>query len=156
MITVIVPTSDSAASLPVCLSALVPAAVSGLVREVILADAGSTDATLEIAADAGARVIAGGVADAAALAKGDWLLVVPPACRLEPGWEAAAADHIDRRRGEAACFRLAVEAAGPAARLREAVAGLGGPRAEQGLLVERGRLGSPGPLRRLTARVLVP
>lgn len=156
MISVIVPTRESAASLPVCLSALVPAAVSGLVREVILADAGSTDATLAIAADSGARVVQGSVADAAAVAKGDWVLVLPPACRLEPGWEAAAADHIDRRRGEAACFRLAVEAAGPAARVREMLAGLGGAKAEQGLMVERERFAAPGPLRRLTARVFVP
>ncbi len=156
MITVIVPTRDSAASLPVCLSALVPAAVSGLVREVILADAGSTDATLEIALDAGARVVSGGLAEAAAEAKGDWLLILPPACRLETGWEAAAADHMDRRRGEAACFRLSVEAHGPAARLRETLTGLGGPRAEQGLLVERSRLAKPGALRKLSARVFVP
>lgn len=156
MISVIVPTRDSAASLPVCLSALVSAAVSGLVREVILADAGSQDATVEIAADAGALIVEGGVAEAAAKAKGDWLLVLPPQCRLESGWEAAAADHIDRRRGEAACFRLAVEASGPAARVREALTGLVGPKAEQGLLVERERLTSPGPLRRLAARVFVP
>ncbi len=156
MISVIVPTRDSAASLPVCLSALVPAAVSGLVREVILADAGSQDATVEIAADAGARIVQGGVAEAAAVARGDWLLVLPPTCRLEPGWEAAAADHIDRRRGEAACFRLAVEAAGPAARVREALARLGGPKAEHGLLVERERFGAPGALRRLGARILTP
>jgi glycosyltransferase involved in cell wall biosynthesis len=156
MISVIVPTRDSAASLPICLSALVPAAVSGLVREVILADAGSTDATIEIALDAGARVVAGGVVEAAAEAKGDWLLVLPPVCRLEAGWEASAADHIDRRRGEAACFRLAVEASGPAARVREGLAGLGGQKAEQGLLVERGRLANPGKPRRLGARVFVP
>ena len=41
MISVIVPTHDSAAVLGACLSALVPAAVTGLVREVILADGGS-------------------------------------------------------------------------------------------------------------------
>lgn len=156
MISVIVPTRDSAASLPICLSALVPAAVNGLVREVILADGGSTDATDLIAADAGARLVRGGIAEAAAEAKGDWLLILPPVCRLEPGWEAAAADHVDRRRGEAACFRLAVEAAGPAARVREALAALGGRRPEHGLLVERGRLANPGPARRLAARVFTP
>jgi glycosyltransferase involved in cell wall biosynthesis len=156
MISVIVPTRDSAAVLPVCLSALVPAAVSGLVREVILADGGSTDATLEIAADAGARVMPGAVATAVAEARSDWVLVLPPGCRLEAGWEAQAADHVDRRRGEAACFSLAVDAPGAGARLREGLARMGGHRPEHGLLVERARWAAPGPVRRLKARVFVP
>lgn len=156
MISVIVPTRDSAAVLPVCLAALVPAAVTGLVREVILADAGSTDATLEIAADAGAEVVRGDVAAAAARARGDWLLILPPESRLDAGWEAEAANHIDRRRDAAACFTLAVEARGPAARIREALSGLGGPRPQQGLLVEKTRLDKPGPVTTLRSRVFVP
>ncbi len=155
MISVIVPTRDSAAGLPLCLAALVPAAISGLVREVILADAGSTDATLEIAADAGAEVVRGDIAAAVARAKGDWVLVLPPKSRLDAGWEGEAANHVDRRRGEAACFRLAVEGRGPVARVREGLAGLGGRRPEQGLLVEKARFAAPGPATTLRAKVFV-
>lgn len=156
MISVIVPTRDSAAVLGPCLAALVPAAVSGLVREVILADGGSGDATLEIAADAGARVVAGDVADALAVAKGDWLLILPPGTRLETGWEAEAAEHVDRHAGKAACFRLAFDSASLAARLREGLATLGAPTPEQGLLVETKRFAVAGlPMRRLGARAFI-
>lgn len=155
MISVIVPTHDSAALLGPCLSALVPAAVSGLVREVILADAGSGDATLTLAEDAGARVVAGDVSAAVAAAKGDWLLILSPTTRLEPGWEAEAKHHVSRYAGRSACFRLAVDGGGPAARIREWLAGVRGPTAAHGLLVERARFGAAGTPRRLGARVFV-
>ncbi|MES2035559.1 MAG: glycosyltransferase [Pseudomonadota bacterium] len=154
MITVIVPTRDSAAVLGPCLSALVRAAVSGLVREVFVADAGSGDATLEIADDAGARIV-GSVAEAVAAAKGDWIMVLAPETRLEPGWEAEVALHVDRQAGRAACFRLAYEDAGVAARLREMLAKLGGRRAEQGLLVETTRFGTPGKVRTLNTKAFI-
>lgn len=153
MISVIVATRDSASVLPSCLAALVPAAVSGLVREVIVADAGSTDATLEIAEDAGARVVAT-IEDAVAGAKGDWLLVLPPSVRLEPGWEGEAALHVDRRRGVAAAFRPSLDGEGLWARLREGLAEMGPAKPEHGLLVERERWARPGPVRRLNARAL--
>lgn len=155
MISVIVPTRESADVLGPCLSALVSAAVSGLVREVILADAGSADGTLTIAEDAGARVVVGDVAAAVATAKGDWLLILPPTTRLEPGWESETEHHIKRFTGRSACYRLAVDAGGPAARLREWLAGLGGPTAAHGLLVERARFGAARSPRRLGARAFV-
>ncbi len=155
MISVIVPTHDSAAVLGPCLSALVPAAVSGLVREVILADGGSADGTLAIAEDAGARVVDGNVAAAVATAKGDWVLILPPSTRLEPGWEAETEHHVSRFTGRSACYRLAVDAGGPAARMREWLAGLSAPTAANGLLVERTRFGAAGVPRRLGARAFV-
>lgn len=157
MISVIVPTLDSARTLPVCLTALVSAAVSGLVKEVLVADAGSRDATLEIAADAGARVVAGDVAAAVATAKGDWVLILPPGTRLETGWEAEAAEHIDRHAGKAACFRLAFDSASPMARVKEGLASVSAPTAEQGRLVETRLYGVGGvPLRKLGARAFIP
>lgn len=156
MISVIVPTRDSAVFLPVCLSALVSAAVSGLVKEVVLADGGSGDATLEIALDAGARIVAGDIAAAVATAKGDWVLILPPATRLEAGWEAEAAEHIDRHAGKTACFRLAFDSASLGARLREGLSTVSTPRPEQGRLVETKRFGESGlPMRKLGARAFV-
>lgn len=155
MISVVIPTRDSAAVLGPCLSALVPAAVTGLVREVILADGGSKDATLAIAQDAGARVVAGDVAAALAAAKGDWVLILPPTTRLEPGWEAETEHHVNRFTGRSACYRLAVDGGGPMARLREWLAGLVAPTPAHGLLVERARFGAAGAPRRLGARAFV-
>ena len=89
MISVVIATQNDAQTLGQTLASLVPAAVDGLVREVILADAGSTDDTLAIAEDAGARVTpCTGSLEARLLqrcmaARSDWLLILealpPPA-----------------------------------------------------------------------------
>ena len=49
MISVVVPTLNAESDLPRTLAALVPAAIEGIVREVIIVDGGSTDATARIA-----------------------------------------------------------------------------------------------------------
>ena len=53
MISVIIPTFNDEAHLVAVLSPLVPASMEGLIRELIIVDAGSTDATLEIADSGG-------------------------------------------------------------------------------------------------------
>lgn len=107
MISVIVQTLNNAATLPACLGALVPAAVDAIVREVIVVDGGSTDATLEIAEDAGAKREAS-LEEAVAAAKSDWLLILTPTLRLEAGWDAEAAAHVQNSGGRAARFRSGV------------------------------------------------
>lgn len=87
MLSAIIPTLNSEEDLQVLLAALVPAAVDGLVREVICADGGSTDATGVICEDAGAKLIAGGLVAAAQAARNDRLLILPADLRLAPGWE---------------------------------------------------------------------
>jgi len=57
MISVIIPTFNAEAGLAQTLAALVPAALDGLVREVIVVDGGSRDRTAAIADDAGATVV---------------------------------------------------------------------------------------------------
>ncbi len=98
MLSVLIPTHDSAVELPVLLAALVPAAVDGLVREVICADGGSGDATAAICEDAGARMVAGGLAAAAAAARSDWVLVLPVELHLAPDWAETVAAHLARGR----------------------------------------------------------
>ena len=49
MISVVIPTLDAEATLGDALTALIPAVVEGVVREVIIVDGGSTDRTLRIA-----------------------------------------------------------------------------------------------------------
>ena len=96
MISVVIATRNDQRRLGRTLAALVPSAVDGLVRQVIVADLGSTDATPEIADDAGAVVIKGPLAEACATAKEDWLLILDPGAKLADGWERAAHDHIVR------------------------------------------------------------
>ena len=55
MISVVIPTFNSAATLAEAMASLIPAAVDALVREVVVADGGSSDDTFAIADDAGAR-----------------------------------------------------------------------------------------------------
>lgn len=96
MISVVMATRDDEAHLVRALTPLVAASMDGLVRELVVADQGSTDATLAIAEDAGALFVEGGLAEAARAAKGPWLLILKPSARLEPAWTVAARDHIER------------------------------------------------------------
>src|SRR5262245_58936909 len=57
MISVVIPTLNDEDGLAGTLAALVPAAVDGLVREVIVVDGGSTDGTLHIAEAAGTEIV---------------------------------------------------------------------------------------------------
>lgn len=100
MISVIVPTLNAARELQVLLPVLVPAAVDGLVREVIIADGGSTDATLVICEDAGAEVAAD-LAAAAAMARSDLILLLPADLRLRRGWDDSLRGHVEGRGGAA-------------------------------------------------------
>jgi glycosyltransferase involved in cell wall biosynthesis len=100
MITVVLPTHDSAARLVQVLTLLVPAAVDGLVKEVVFADAGSTDATLAIAEDSGARVVhatgdAGArLAAGCAAAKGSWILALGEDLTLPEAWRVPVEAHL--------------------------------------------------------------
>ncbi|MFZ0269702.1 glycosyltransferase, partial [Caulobacter sp.] len=100
MITVVLPTHNSAACLVHVLPLLVPAAVDGLVKAVVFADAGSTDATLAIAEDCGARVVqASGDAGArlatgCAAAKSAWILALGEDLVLPEAWRTPVEAHL--------------------------------------------------------------
>jgi glycosyltransferase involved in cell wall biosynthesis len=110
MISVVIATHNDGRTLGQTLASLVPAAVDGLVREVVLADAGSTDETLAIAEDAGARVVRSeGPIEARLLegcraARGDWLLILEASVPASSGWEAATRRHLERHAGRAASW----------------------------------------------------
>lgn len=148
MISVVIPTLNAAKTLAATLTALVPAAVDGLVREVVVVDGGSTDATLDIAEDAGARVLRSErgrgrqLAAGCAAARGPWLLALHADTRLEPGWEANAAAHMRERPDAAAYFRFTLDDPRPVARAWEigvrCMTGLSRlPYGDQGLLLSK-------------------
>src|SRR5262249_33264756 len=82
MLSVVIATHDSERVLLATLSALVPGAVAGLVREVIVADAGSRDATAAIADGGGCRVLESTQAHGARLR----LLFLRPGVVLASSW----------------------------------------------------------------------
>jgi glycosyltransferase involved in cell wall biosynthesis len=100
MITVVLPTHDSAARLVHVLSLLVPAAVDGLVKTVVFADAGSTDATLDIAEDSGAWVVTAQgdagtrLAAGCAVANGAWILALGEDLTLPETWRVHVEAHL--------------------------------------------------------------
>jgi glycosyltransferase involved in cell wall biosynthesis len=153
MISVVVPTLNAEQVLPATLTALVPAALEGVVREVVVVDGGSTDRTREIADHAGAEVVTAPPNRGAQLRAGahaarhPWLLFLNADAVLDAGWEREADNFIERvergaSRHTAATFRYALDDDGFAPRalerlvnLRTAVLHL--PCGGQGLLVSR-------------------
>jgi len=123
--------------------------MSGLIKEVIVSDGGSTDGTLAIADAAGAEIVVSAPGRAKQLiagahkARGKWLLFVHPDTALAPGWEEACKSFIEAgSRARAAAFRLAFEDTSPAARRVQVLERFRGrvlklPRGDQGLLISR-------------------
>ncbi|HKY17790.1 MAG TPA: glycosyltransferase [Rhizomicrobium sp.] len=164
MISVVIPTLNAERLLPRCFDSLIPAAVRGVVREVIVSDCGSADGTLAIADAAGAHIVharkgrGSQLAEGAAMAKSDWLLFLHPQTALEPGWELEAESFIDQalmERPRAAVFRFALEDFGGEARRAEAKASLRTslfalPYGDQGLLIPKRLYQKVGGYRALT------
>jgi glycosyltransferase involved in cell wall biosynthesis len=102
MLSVIVPTHESERVLVRTLACLVPGATAGLIREVILADAGSSDETAEVGDVAGCRFLPlpgplGVRLDfAVTSARSEWLMVVPAGAVLDPGWVIEVQQFIER------------------------------------------------------------
>lgn len=147
-ITVIIPTLDAEGELPGCLTALGEGLVAGLIRELVISDGGSSDATRRIAEAAGAVLLTGPpsrggqLRRGVAAARGDWLLILHADTQLAPGWSEAVTVHLERAGAGPAYFRLAFRARGlrPAlvagwANLRARLFAL--PYGDQGLLLRR-------------------
>lgn len=151
MISVIIPTLNAAEELPRCFDSLIGAVVRGIVREVIVADAGSEDDTRAIADATGAHVVrsdnarAAQFAAGARIAKSDWLLFLNPDTALEQGWDAEVESFLMQatlERPLAAAFRLGIDGFGVGARRKETLATLramlfGLPSGEQALLIPK-------------------
>lgn len=148
MISVVIPTLNAAAHLPKCLAPLASAAVDGLVREVVISDGGSRDATPLIADNVGAVFVEGPrgrgrqLIAGAARAKGAWLLFLHADTVLEDSWAAEAARFVAGDPMRAGAFRFAFDDDSSAARAAAWWVGvrcrvLALPYGDQGLLISR-------------------
>ncbi len=145
-LSVVIPVRNEAAGLPPLLADLHAAAA--LVREVLVVDGGSRDATRVVASLAGARVLgtAAGrgrqLAAGAAAATAPWLLLLHGDVRLPPQWSEAVSAALACGDGTAWAFPLAIEGADPGLRLVELAVALRTrwrslPYGDQGLLLSR-------------------
>ena len=153
MLSAIIATNESERSLVPTLAALVPGATAGLLGEVIVADAGSRDATAEVADVAGCRFMSSEaplgtrLKAAAASTRSPWLMFLRAGCVLEPGGIEAAnrfMEATDRLEGatRAAVFRPPGAADLLRPGLSELIALLrvalgGGAKPDQGLLIAK-------------------
>ena len=153
MISVVIPALNAERHLPATLAALVPAAVDGIVREVIVVDGGSTDRTRQVADHAGTEFLQAKqgrgtqLCQGAARAKFPWLLFLHADTVLEGGWTHEAVDFMHRVDiGEhpraAAAFRFKLDDKGLAPRFLEMIVGarcavFRVPYGDQGLLISR-------------------
>jgi hypothetical protein len=172
MLSVIIPTEGIEHPAVATLSALVPGAASGLIREVLLVDRVAGSGVIERVADvAGCRYLRFEGSQAAALAAGarqarsPWLMFLHAGAVLDSGWIDETVQFIQRvsasDRPRAGIFRYARSPYADT-RLRDGLKFLArmiaGPSADQGLLIARDhydRLGGYAPdRRRAEARLL--
>ncbi len=153
MISIIIPTRNAESSLGDTLTALIPAVVEGIVREVIIVDGGSTDHTVQIADAFGATVVKSEpgrgqqLIGGALLARGPWLMFLHGDTVMEPGWERDVThfmEQVDRDKipAKAAALRFSLDDVGVmprvvevGVRLRCALLKL--PYGDQGLLLQQ-------------------
>jgi glycosyl transferase family 2 len=154
MISVVIATHESEQLLVPTLAALVPGAVSGFLREVIVTDGGSRDQTHKVADVAGCRFVVSSepvgarLKAAAASARSPWLMFLRPGTVPDTIWIDEASRFVQECElgGEvearAAVFRPAAAIGGRKPILLEALALMAAafgalPRPTQGLLISK-------------------
>lgn len=172
MLSVIISTAGVEQPAVATLSALVPGAAAGVIREVLLVDRSPNHDVIERVADvAGCHFLrfdgshAAALAAGAAQARGPWLMFLPAGAVLDPGWIDETAQFIQSvlasGRPRAGIFRYARSPYAEtsfAERLRTIARALAGPFGDQGLLIARdhyAKLGGYAPnARRAEQRLL--
>ncbi|MCZ0811812.1 MAG: TIGR04283 family arsenosugar biosynthesis glycosyltransferase [Pseudomonadota bacterium] len=152
-LSIVIPTLDAAEGLAHSLPALAEGLQEGLIRELIISDGGSLDATLRIAEEAGALVVTGCASRGGQLGRGAeaaggaWLLFLHADTVLPGGWAELVRAQMEE--GRPAFFGLQFDAAGfaPAcvavwANLRSWLFHL--PYGDQGLLISRSEYDAVG------------
>lgn len=153
MLTVIIPTQNHERALVPTLAMLVPGAMSGTVSQVIVADAGSTDATADVVDIAGCEMmtstapLAARLRSAVAAARGTWLMFLRPGVVLDAAWVEEATRVIEGAvarqtvASHAAVFRRSSGPDTTEPLWRQVIglfsAALRGPHPDQGLMISR-------------------
>ncbi len=132
MISALIPAHNSEQLLVPTLSALVPASAEGILKEVVIADEGSTDGTGVVADACGAHFVTATTNSNSVLAQGvqqctraNWVLLVQPGAVLQTGWQAEAAAFIERAERTNSSsnligvFRSRTEEFGPSAQIKD-------------------------------------
>ena len=157
MLSVVIATHNSERALLPTLAALVQGAAAGMVREVIVADAGSRDATAVIADGAGCRLLVSAQGRGARLkaaadaARASWLLFLRPGVVLDATWVDETRRFVEEAelRGYAGTHAAVFRASALRPGLLEALALLGTalgakPDASQGLVIAKARYAALG------------
>ncbi len=142
MLSIVIPALNASATLGSCLAAL------GDTDEIVVVDGESSDATAQIATQAGAKVITAKrgrgtqLHAGASAARGEWLLFLHADTRLGDEWRAAVTAHIAAAPDHAGYFDLGLDHPAWQARLIEQgvalrVRLLALPYGDQGLLISR-------------------
>ncbi|MDR6756200.1 glycosyltransferase involved in cell wall biosynthesis [Mycoplana sp. BE70] len=95
MLTVLIECHNDEPELAQTLSALIPGAVEGLVRDVIVLDHGSSDGSAKVADAAGCTFLTRwDLHEVVSSARGEWLLLLEPGARPLNGWIDAVGEYI--------------------------------------------------------------
>jgi len=144
MVSVVIPTLNSQTHLPALLDQ-----ISDHVGRIVISDGGSTDATLERAAQYDVVFARGYKGRGSQLARGAgwapeaaWYLFIHCDCRLPQNWHGLIARHIARFPQKAAYFQFGADTAKWQGRLMEFIVGLRNifwhlPYGDQSLLISR-------------------
>ncbi|MGB1829443.1 MAG: glycosyltransferase, partial [Paracoccaceae bacterium] len=146
-VSVIIPTLNAESALPTLLSSLFEGLDAAIIREVIVADGGSRDATVDMAEKVGCHVEhcakgrGGQIRQGISVAKGDWVLILHADSVLGSGWSEGFERYLEDP-ATAWYFTLKFNSDHPMARLTAGWANrrarlLGLPYGDQGLLVNR-------------------
>ena len=171
MLSVIIPTEGVEQPAVATLSALVPGAAAGLVREVLLVDRAATGVIERVADVTGCRFMpfqgtrAAALAAGAHEARGPWLMFLHAGAVLDSGWIEETTQFIqgvsNSGRPRAGIFRYArspYAESGLRDGLKFVARMIAGPSAEQGLLIARDhyeRLGGYAPDARRSEAMLL-
>ncbi|MEM9205227.1 MAG: TIGR04283 family arsenosugar biosynthesis glycosyltransferase [Pseudomonadota bacterium] len=153
LISIVIPTLNAEETLPDTLSCLVEGALDGLVRDVVVADGGSSDQTMAIADYMGCEVVTSErgrgyqLAAGAEAAKSDWLLFLHADTVLDARWQAevaafCASESKNRDAPRAGVFQFKLRDEGATARILETMVAVrcalfALPYGDQGLLIHR-------------------
>lgn len=155
MLSIIIPTLNSAKELPATFASLMPALIEGAISEVIIVDGGSTDQTIEIADEAGAKIITPDdkgrgpqLSSGANAAKNQWMLFLHSDTELEDNWHKEVKKFIEQQEEnseklhESAAFKFALKDKGLAPNILSIMVALrcalfSLPYGDQGLLISK-------------------